>query len=276
MDILQYSFFQNALWASFLIAIACGIAGTYIVSRRIVFIAGGITHASFGGLGIGFYLGINPLGAALLFSIASAFGIEYISHSGDYKRIREDSVIAAIWSLGMAVGVIFIFLTPGYAPNLSAYLFGNILTISKADLGWMALLAIALVVIYVLGRRVIVYTAFDRDFARTQGLPVRLIEYLMMLSIAATIVLSIRLIGVMLLMSLLTIPQMTANMFTSDYHKITLASCVLGLIGCVSGLFLSYFFNIPSGAFIVLVLITIFLLAKVSQWVQSFLARHRS
>lgn len=270
MDILQYNFFQNALLASILIAIACGIAGTYIVSRRIVFIAGGITHASFGGLGIGFYLGINPLGAALLFSIASAFGIEYISHSGDYKRIREDSVIAAIWSLGMAIGIIFIFLTPGYAPNLSAYLFGNILMVSKIDLLWMTLLAIVLSIVYLLERRVIMYTAFDRDFARTQGLPVRLIEYLMMIFIAATIVLSIRLIGVMLLMSLLTIPQMTVNMFTSDYHKITLTSCLLGLIGCVSGLFLSYFFNIPSGAFIVLVLITLFLIAKTFRWLRSF------
>jgi zinc transport system permease protein len=273
MDIIQYSFFQNALSASVLIAIACGIVGAYIVARRIVFIAGGITHASFGGLGIGFYLGTNPLGTALLFSIASAFGIEYISHSGDYKRIREDSAIAAIWSLGMAIGIIFIFLTPGYAPNLSAYLFGNILTVSKTDLYWMTALVIVLLIVYWLGRRVIVYTAFDRDFARTQGLPVRFIEYLMTIFIAATIVLSIRLIGVMLLMSLLTIPQMTANLFTSDYHKITLVSCLLGLIGCVSGLFLSYFFNIPSGAFIVLVLIAVFLTAKAIRRFSSFPGR---
>ncbi len=265
MDILQYTFFQNAIWASLLIAIACGIVGTYIVSRRIVFISGGITHASFGGLGIGFYLGIDPVLSALVFAVLSAFGVEYLSHSGDYKRIREDSVIAAIWSLGMAIGVIFIFLTPGYTPNLSAYLFGNILTVSKTDILWMVILSVILVIVYLLGKKIIVYTAFDRDFARTQGLPVRFIEYMMMLFIAATIVLSIRLIGIMLLMSLITIPQMTANMFTSDYNKITITSCLLGLIGCISGLFLSYFFNIPSGAFIILVLITIFLIAKAIQ-----------
>ncbi|MDL2305862.1 metal ABC transporter permease [Bacteroides sp. OttesenSCG-928-D19] len=265
MDILQYTFFQNAIWASLLIAIACGIVGTYIVARRIVFISGGITHASFGGLGIGFYLGINPVLSALGFAVLSAFGVEYLSHSGDYKRIREDSVIAAIWSLGMAIGVIFIFLTPGYTPNLSAYLFGNILTVSTSEIGWMTILSIILIIVYLLGKRIIVYTAFDRDFARTQGLPVRFIEYMMMLFIAATIVLSIRLIGIMLLMSLITIPQMTANMFTSNYHKITVTSCILGFIGCISGLFLSYFFNIPSGAFIILVLITIFLIAKAIQ-----------
>ncbi|MDR2917187.1 MAG: metal ABC transporter permease [Tannerella sp.] len=265
MDILQYTFFQNALWASLLIAIACGIVGTYIVSRRIVFISGGITHASFGGLGIGFYLGIDPVLSALGFAVLSAFGVEYLSHSGDYKRIREDSVIAAIWSLGMAIGVIFIFLTPGYTPNLSAYLFGNILTVSKTDILWMFILSVVLISVYLLGKRIIVYTAFDRDFARTQGLPVRFVEYMMMLFIAATIVLSIRLIGIMLLMSLVTIPQMTANMFTSNYNKITIISCILGFIGCVSGLFLSYFFNIPSGAFIILVLITLFLIAKAIQ-----------
>jgi zinc transport system permease protein len=266
MDILQYTFFQNALWASLLIAITCGITGTYIVSRQIVFISGGITHASFGGLGIGFYSGINPLLSALIFAVLSAFGVEYFSHSGGYKRIREDSVIASVWSLGMAIGVIFIFLTPGYTPNLSAYLFGNILTVSMTDICWMAILTIILITVYWLGRRAIVYTAFDRDFAFTQGLPVRFIEYMMMFFISATIVLSIRLIGIMLLMSMVTIPQMTANMFTSNYHRITIASSILGFLGCISGLFLSYFFNIPSGAFIILVLITLFLISKAIQF----------
>jgi len=263
MDILSYTFFQNALWASLLISIACGIVGTYIVSRRIVFISGGITHASFGGLGLGFYFGVNPLLSALLFAITSALGIEYLSRSGNYRQLREDSVIATIWSLGMAIGVIFLFLTPGYTPNLSAYLFGNILTVSRNDLIWMALLSTSLVVIYMLGKRAFVYIAFDRDFAFTQQIPVRLIEYMMIMFIAATIVLSIRLVGIMLLMSILTIPQMTANLFTSNYYKITIASCLLGLLSCISGLFLSYFFNIPSGAFIILILTTIFLIAKI-------------
>ena len=263
MDILHYTFFQNALWASLLISIACGITGAYIVSRRIVFICGGITHASFGGLGMGFYFGINPLLSALLFSVLSAFGIEYLSRAGNYRQLREDSVIAAIWSFGMAIGVVFIFLTPGYAPNLSGYLFGNILTVSKSDLLWMSILSATLAMMYLFGKRMLVYVAFDRDFAFTQRIPVRLIEYLMMVFIAVTIVLSIRLVGIMLLMSILTIPQMTANLFTSNYYKITVISCLLGFLGCVSGLFLSYFFNIPSGAFIILILIALFLIAQI-------------
>jgi zinc transport system permease protein len=262
MEILKYSFFQNALTASLFIAITCGIIGTYVVTRRIVFISGGITHASFGGLGIGFYLGINPLFSALVFAVISAFGVEYIAQSGSYKRIREDSVIATVWSLGMAIGVIFIFLTPGYTPNLSSFLFGNILTVTKTDILIMSILTIAVVLVFLLERRLIIYTAFDRDFAITQKLPVRFIEYMMMFFIAATIVVSINIVGIMLLMSMLTIPQMTANMFTSDYKKITVISCILGFLSCITGLFLSYFMNIPSGAFIILVLIILFFISK--------------
>jgi len=268
MDILHYTFFQNALWASLLIAIACGIVGTYIVSRRIVFISGGITHATFGGLGIGFYFGINPLLSALIFAVFSALGVEYLSHSGNRQRIREDSVIAVVWSLGMAIGVVFIFMTPGYAPNLSGFLFGNILTVPQSDLVWMAILTGVLIITFLLWKRAILYTAFDRDFAFTQQLPVRLIEYLMMVFIASTIVLSIRLIGIMLLMSMLTIPQMTVNLFTSNYYRITIFSGMVGFFGCIAGLFLSYFFHIPSGAFIILVLTALFFLAKIFRFYQ--------
>ncbi|MDU6511322.1 MAG: metal ABC transporter permease [Parabacteroides sp.] len=242
MDLLQYAFFQNALIGSLLTAIACGIVGTYIVSRRLVFISGGITHASFGGLGLGFYLGTNPILMAMLFSILSAFGVEWASKT---QNVREDSAIAGVWSLGMALGVIFIFLTPGYAPNLSAYLFGNILTISTADILWILGLVVLLI-----------------DFAVTQGLPVKWIEYTMMCFIAMTIVLSIRLVGIMLLMSLLTLPQITVNLFTSDFKKIIWGSIAIGFLGCVSGLVLSYFLNVPSGAFIILFLVVLFLALK--------------
>lgn len=259
IDLLQYSFFQNALWGSLLTAIACGIVGTYIVSRRLVFISGGITHASFGGLGLGFYLGTNPILMAMLFSVLSAFGVEWVSKT---QNVREDSAIAGIWSLGMALGVIFIFLTPGYAPNLSAYLFGNILTIATSDIIWIASLVGLLIVFFGLFLRTIVYVAFDRDFAVTQHLPVKWIEYAMMCFIAMTIVLSIRLVGIMLLMSLLTLPQITVNLFTSDFKKIIWGSIAIGFAGCVAGLVLSYYLNVPSGAFIILVLVVLFLVVK--------------
>lgn len=261
IELLGYTFFQYALLGSLLTAIACGIVGTYIVSRRLVFISGGITHASFGGLGLGFYLGANPILVAMGFSVLCAFGVEWVSRT---QNIREDSAIAGVWSLGMALGVIFIFLTPGYAPNLSAYLFGNILTISATDIYFILFLVIVLIAFFTFFFREIVYTAFDRDFASTQGLPVQLIEYLMMFFIAITIVLSIRLVGIMLLMSMLTIPQITVNLFTSDFKKIIIGSIIVGFVGCLCGLIGSYFLNVPSGAFIILVLLLFFLVSKIS------------
>ncbi|WP_085537756.1 metal ABC transporter permease [Massilibacteroides vaginae] len=255
MELLGYDFFQNALLGSLLTAIACGIVGTYVVARRLVFISGGITHASFGGLGLGFFLGTNPVLMALIFSVLSALGVEWVSKT---QNVREDSAIAAVWSLGMALGVLFIFLTPGYSPNLSAYLFGNILTISTADIIWIAILAVVLLLLVSLFLREMIYVAFDNSFAKTQGLPVKFIEYMMMFFIAVTIVLSIRLVGIMLLMSLLTLPQMVANQFTSDFRKIMYSSIVIGFLACVIGLFLSYYINIPSGAFIILVLTVLF------------------
>ena len=265
MELLQYTFFQNALLGSVFTALVCGVVGTYVVSRRLVFISGGITHASFGGLGLGFYLGMNPILTAMAFAVLSAFGVEWMSKS---QQIREDSAIAGIWSLGMALGVIFTFLTPGFAPNLSAYLFGNILTITQADIIASAALAVLLLLLFFLFGREILYVAFDANFARTQGLPVRFIEYMMMCLIAIAIVLSIRMVGIMLLMSLLTLPQITVNLLTSDYRKIQWGSILLAFAGSVGGLFLSYYQNVPSGAFIILLLVIFFLAVKCIQGIR--------
>ena len=267
MALLQYTFFQNALLGSLFTAIVCGVVGTYVVSRRLVFISGGITHASFGGLGLGFYLGTNPILTAMAFAVLSAFGVEWMSKS---QQIREDSAIAGIWSLGMALGVIFTFLTPGYAPNLSAYLFGNILTITQADIIASAALAGVLLLLFTLFGREIIYVAFDANFARTQGLPVRFIEYMMIFFIAIAIVLSIRMVGIMLLMSLLTLPQITVNLLTSDYRKIQWGSILLAFAGSVGGLFLSYYQNVPSGAFIILLLVSFFLAVKCIQGIRQW------
>lgn len=259
MELLGFTFFQNALIGSLLTCIACGFIGTYIVSRRMVFISGGITHASFGGLGLGFYLGKDPILGALIVAVLSAFGIDFLSKK---QNVREDSAIAALWALGMALGVIFIYLTPGYAPTISAYLFGNILLITRLDLWFVGILAVLLVLAFSFFYKPIVYTAFDREFAKTKGLNVNLIESLMMLAIAVTVVASIRLIGIMLLMSLLTVPQMTANLFTSRFNRIILYSILISITGCFTGLFFSYSLNIPSGAAIIFVQIVLFLLGK--------------
>jgi len=259
MELLDYAFFRNALWGSLLASIACGIIGSYVVARRMVFISGGITHASFGGLGIGFYFGFNPVVSAMVFSILSAFGIQWLSKS---QNVREDSAIAVFWSLGMAIGIILIFLSPGYAPNLSEYLFGNILTISKTDIYLLTALSTILVLFFSFFYRPILNTAFDKEFAQTRGVPVIFFEYTLIMLVAVTIVLSIRLVGIVLLISLLTVPQMTANIFTNKFSKIMIASVIISFVGSVAGLLLSYYLNVPSGAFIIFVLILIFLMGK--------------
>ncbi|MBB4034534.1 zinc transport system permease protein [Dysgonomonas hofstadii] len=258
-DLLSYSFFQNALLGSLLASIACGIIGSYVVVRRLVFISGGITHASLGGIGMGFYFGWNPILAAMVFSILSAFGIEWLSSR---QGVREDSAIGSFWSLGMAVGIIFIYLKPGFAPNLSDYLFGNILTITQTDIISLAILSLVLIAVFLLFGQHILFAAFDPDFAKTRNLPVNFIKYAMMMAIAITIVLSIRLVGIVLLMSILTVPQMTANLFTSNFVKMILLSVLIGFVGCIAGLFLSAILDVPSGVFIIFTQIVVFLVAR--------------
>lgn len=260
VELLDYAFFRNALLGSLFASIACGIIGTYVVTKRLVFISGGITHASLGGLGIGFYFGLSPIISAMVFAIFSAFGIQWLSDKHD---VREDSAIAVFWSLGMAIGILLTFLTPGYAPNLSEYLFGNILTITQFDIIALLILSFILVVFFVVFYHAIVSVSFDTEFARTRRQPTRFLEYALMFFIAVTIVLSIRLVGIVLLMSLITVPQMTANLFTVNYAKMILLSILLSFIGCVTGLFLSYYLNVPSGAFIIFVLILMFFIAKI-------------
>ena len=229
MDLLQYTFFQHALLGSLLASIACGIIGTYIVTRRPVFISGGITHASFGGIGLGLFAGISPILSAAVFSVLSAFGVEWLSRR---KDMREDSAIAVFWTLGMALGIMFSFLSPGFAPDLSAYLFGNILTINQIDLWMLGILALILTGFFYLFIRPIVYIAFDREFARSQKIPVEIFEYVLMMFIALTIVACLRMVGIVLAISLLTIPQMTANLFTYSFKKIIWLSIGIGFLGC--------------------------------------------
>jgi len=257
--LFNFGFFRNAFIAAFFASITCGIIGTYIVSRRIVFISGGITHASFGGIGMGYYFGFNPILGAVVFGILSALGIEFFTKRAD---LREDSAIAILWSLGMALGVIFIFLTPGYAPNLMSYLFGNILTVSKEDLIYLLLLAIFVIGVFLVFYRMIIFVSFDEEFALTNNAPVRLFNALLISLVALTIVLNIRVVGIILVMSLLTIPQAIANLFTKRFDYMMFYSIGFGFLGSVTGLSFSYIYDIPSGAAIIFSLVVLYGLFK--------------
>lgn len=262
MDLLQYTFFQHALIGSLLASIACGLVGTYIVTRRLVFISGGLTHSSFGGIGLGLYAGISPILSAAIFSVLSAFGVEWLSKR---KDMREDSAIAVFWTLGMALGIMFTFLSPGFAPDLSAYLFGNILTITMGDIALLGGLAAILILFFVLYIHPIIYIAFDREFARSQGIPVQLFEYVLMMFIALTIVACLRMVGIVLVISLLTIPQMTANLFSHRFQRIIWLSIGIGYLSCLGGLMISFYLNVPSGASIIFFSIIIYAICKIGK-----------
>jgi zinc transport system permease protein len=260
LELFQYGFFRNAFLAALLMSVTCGLIGTYIVSRRMVFISGGITHASFGGVGIGYFLGISPLAGAAVFAVAAAIASENLTRR---RKIRNDSVIAILWSFGMAVGIIFVYMTPGYAPDLMSFLFGSILTVSATDLWLMLALAVTVSGIFSLLYRPILYVSFDEQFARSKGIPVMFYNYLMIILVALTIVLSIRLAGIILVLSVLTIPQNIANLFTNRFRNIMIASVLIGLAASFLGLVVSYYLNIPSGATIIFILVVLYLLARV-------------
>ena len=257
--LFNFGFFRNAFLAAIVASITCGIIGTYIVSRRIVFISGGITHASFGGIGMGYYFGFDPILGAIAFGILSALGIEFFTKRAD---LREDSAIAMLWSLGMALGVIFIFLTPGYAPNLMSYLFGNILTVSKGDLIYLFILAVFVIGFFLTFYRMIIFVSFDEEFALTNNAPVRLFNALLISLVALTIVLNIRVVGIILVMSLLTIPQAIANLFTKRFDIMMIYSILFGFVGSITGLAFSYIYDIPSGAAIIFTLVVLYGIIK--------------
>lgn len=259
MDIFNYTFINHAIIAGILSSIICGILGTYIVSKRMVFISGGITHSSFGGIGMAFYFGLPPFIGAAVFALFTALGIEWFSKRGN---IRNDSSIGILWSLGMAIGIIFVYITPGFKPNLMSYLFGSILTVSSLELLIMAVLTAVVTLFFILFFRPILFYAFDENFARSQKAPVNLISYLIILLIALAIVINIKVAGIILVMSMLTLPQNTANLFSNNFKQIIIYSILISFVGTMAGLAGAFWLGIPSGASIIFTLTIIFFIAK--------------
>jgi zinc transport system permease protein len=261
-SIIQYEFIVKGLLGAVFASITAGLAGTYIVSKKLVFLSGGISHASFGGIGIGYFSGISPVLGAAIFSVLSALGIEYLSSE---QKIREDSAIGILWAFGMATGIIFIYITPGYSPDLMGYLFGSILTVTYSDIVALGLMAVILIFYFGIFYRTILYISFDETFARTYSAYVNVFKYITSALIALTIVLNIRMAGVILVISLLTIPPNIAMLFTKTYFKIVLLSTVAGFAGIASGYVISYFAGIPVGATIIFTLVLIWISCKLAR-----------
>lgn len=250
MSILGYEFFRNALLGMCIISVVAAVVGTYIVTRRQVFIAGGITHTCFGGLGLGYFMGWNPFICAAAFAIAGSLGVDFLSR----RRVRQDSATAVIWALGMALGILFVFMSSGYVPELNAFLFGNVLSISRMDIWVFACFAVVLGAFYGVFYRRIVSVSFDEDFARTRRVPVGFITGSMSVLTAIAIVLVIKMIGVMLLVAMVSIPQLSAENLSHRYGRIMWWSMLISLIGGIGGLWLAYFLDVPASAMVVILL----------------------
>ena len=261
MELFEYLFFRNALIGILLISIPAAMIGTYIITRRMVAVTGGVTHACFGGLGLGYYLGMDPIIMAAVFAVGSSLGVEWMS---GHRRIRRDSAVAVVWALGMAIGVLFVFLTPGYVPELNAFLFGNILTITTADLWIFGAYTLILILFYIFFLDKIIVISFDGDFSRVAGLPVAFINTAMSALVALGVVLTIKLVGIMLLMSMLSLPAMIAESFCARFKPITLLAVAISVVTCVAGLFLSAYIDVPCSALIVIIQVAVFGFSRIA------------
>ena len=247
--LFEYQFLQNAFLSGILASIVCGMIGVIVIEKKLVMMSGGIAHTAYGGVGLGYLMGFEPILGAFIFSIGAAIGIGYIKRK---RSTSADVIIGLFWSLGMALGILFIALMPGYPPDLSSYLFGSILSVTKVDLSLIiTLTCIVTFVIVALYHDWKAYL-FDEEFASIIGVKTAFLEYLLLILIAMTVVVLIRVVGIILVLALITAPAATAGMLTSNLKKRMIYSVLLGSVFCIAGLWISYELNIASGAAIVI------------------------
>jgi zinc transport system permease protein len=246
---LAYEFVRNALYAGLLASVLCGVVGTFVVVKRLVFLGGGISHAAFGGLGICYYYGLEPrLGAAAVAMLSALV----LGGRREGRTRSADAAIGVLWAVGMALGIVFLHRTPGYAPSLMTYLFGNILTVRRSDVLLTLGLVTAVVALLALFFKELVAVAFDEEFAAVQGVAVGAVRVLLLVVTALSVVFLIQLVGIILVMALLTIPPIVSLMLVRSFGAVMLLSTLLGALMTVGGLALSYLLDVPSGPAIVL------------------------
>lgn len=249
-DVMQFEFMQNALITGLLISIACGIIGTYVVLKRIVFLSGGVAHAAYGGIGLGYLLQIPPLIMAVLFSLLASFSMAFVHRK---TKERSDTIIGVMWAIGMALGIVFVDLAQGYKADLMSYLFGSILAVSQSEILLMIILDIIIMATVVLFYKEFLAIAFDEQYATFLNVPVDWLYALLVGLIGLTVVMMMRVVGLIMVIALLTIPPAISNMFTKDLKKMMILSVLLSMTFTVVGLFASYFLDLTSGAVIILV-----------------------
>lgn len=247
---LQYEFMQNAIIASLLVSLACGLIGSFIVINRMVFISGGVAHAAYGGIGLGYYFAFNPLWGAFGFSLVMALAMGWVARK--YQQ-RSDTLIGVMWALGMAIGIMLIDLTKGYKADVASYLFGSILTVPRQELWLMAGLDLLIIILLFLLYKEFLAISFDPVYATTRNLPVDILYLTLVAAIALTVVMVMQLVGLIMVIALLSIPAAIAGQYVRDVPQMMAVASGLGMVFCSVGLALSYSFNLSSGATIILV-----------------------
>ncbi len=270
LQALQFDFMRNALLAGVLVSIACGIIGTFVVVNRIVFISGGIAHAAYGGIGLGYFFGFNPVLGAIAFALVSALLMGWVESK---TQQRADTIIGVMWAMGMAIGIILIDLTQGYKADLMSYLFGSILAVPRQDLIMMLMLDIIIGMMVFVFYKELLAISFDPVFATTRNVPVNGLYLMLVAAIALTVVMVMQVVGLIMVIALLTIPAAIAAQFVQDIKQMMYGASILGMVFTTTGLWLSYSFNLTSGATIILVagiayLITLGVKISLSQYIK--------
>lgn len=249
MEILHFEFMRNALLAGMLASLVCAVIGTLIVVNRLVFIAGGIAHAAYGGIGLAFFFRLPPALGAAAFSLVISSIMAQITYK---DRHRTDTLIGVLWAAGMALGIILIDLAPGYNVDLMSYLFGSILVVSKNDLLLMMGLSVLILTVVLFFYKDFLALSFDEEFARASGVPVRCLYFILLAMIAVSVIVIIRIVGLILVMAFFTIPPYLTEKYAGSLKKMMAASFILNLFFTFSGLWLAYRYNLTSGATIIL------------------------
>jgi zinc transport system permease protein len=249
-DALQLEFMRNAVAAGLLVSLICGVLGTLVVVNRIVFISGGIAHAAYGGIGLALYSGVSPALGATLFSVAVSMvmGIASIK-----SKERADTIIGVMWALGMALGIIFTELTPGYNVDLMSYLFGSILSVPGSDIWYMLCLNLVVLLFVFYFYKELIAMSYDEEFSFVVGIPVRALYFVLLGLISLSVVMIIRVVGLILVIALLTIPPFIAEKYTGSLGKMMVLSSLLSMVFTLAGLWVSYQLNLASGATIIMV-----------------------
>ncbi len=264
IEALEFEFMRNALMAGLFASLICGMIGSFVVVNRLVFLAGGIAHSAFGGIGIAFFFGIPYLVGTLGVALAAAIIMTGVVLT---RKSRADTFIGILWAVGMAIGIILMDLSPGYNVNLMSYLFGSILAVPKSDIYWMAGLSAVIVLSTYFFYRDILAISYDDEFARLRGVPVNLIYFLFIALVAVGIVLIIRVVGLILIIALLTIPPYIAEKYCRSLARMMIVATLLSMAFNLSGLWIAYCYDLTSGATIILVAAGAFFISMVADMV---------